>query len=188
MIEGGSEERYSRTAIALHWSIALLILLNVPLGLFNEEIETASGASPMWLHKSIGLTVLLLSIARLAWRATHRPPPLPGSVIGWRATGSRIVHHLLYALMIFVPLTGWLRSSAGPYALTWFALFDVPKFPIEAASAEARIFARGHELLAWAMLAAAALHVAAALHHHFVLRDRVLTRMLPRMGSRAVEP
>jgi len=172
-------ERYSGTAIALHWAIAALILANFPLGFFNEAIESASGASPMWLHKSIGLTVLVLSIARLAWRLTHRPPPLPGTVIGWRATASAAVHRAFYALMVLVPLSGWLRTSAGAYPLTWFGVLDVPKFPILRGSAEARLAASAHDLLAWTMMALVALHVAAALHHHFVLRDAVLRRMLP---------
>lgn len=174
-----SAERYSRTAIFLHWAIAALILVNVPIGLFNEWIETL-GASTMWLHKSIGLTVLLLSLVRLGWRLAHRPPPLPEQLPGWRSAAARIVHRLFYALMILVPLSGWIRTSAGSYPLTWFALFDVPKFPVERGSPEAAAAATAHEILAWSMIALILLHVAAALHHHFVLRDRVLARMLPR--------
>jgi cytochrome b561 len=177
-----SAERYSRTAIALHWAIAALILANLPIGFFNEAIETASGASPMWLHKSIGLTVLALSIARVAWRLTHRPPPLPETVVGWRVGASRAVHRAFYALILLVPLTGWLRTSAGTYPLTWFELVDIPKFDIARGSLEARLAASAHEVLAWAMLALVLLHVAAALHHHFLLRDEVLRRMLVAEG------
>jgi cytochrome b561 len=173
------DQRYSATARLLHWTIATLILANIPLGYFSEGIEQAFGASAMWLHKSIGLTVLLLSLARLGWRLGHRPPPLPSTVAGWRVAASRLVHLLLYALMILVPLTGWLRSSASPYALRWFDLFDVPKFGIVPKSAAAHLASRGHELLAWSLIALAAVHIAAALHHELVLRDRLLARMLP---------
>ncbi|HYG28778.1 MAG TPA: cytochrome b [Allosphingosinicella sp.] len=179
--------RYSRIAIVLHWAIAILILVNLPLGIFNEEIEAVSGSSPMWLHKSIGLSVLVLSIARLAWRLAHRPPPLPETVGGWRRTASRVVHRLFYAFMILVPLTGWIRTSAGSYPLTWFALFDVPKFAIERDTLEASAAATVHEVLAWSLLALVVLHVAAALHHHYILRDRVLVRILPSNGARHVE-
>ena len=171
-------ERYSRTAIALHWTIAALVLLNLPLGRFNEQIEEL-GASTMWLHKSIGLTVLVLSIVRLGWRLAHRPPPFPATLTGWRAAAARTVHGLFYALMVLLPLTGWLRTSAGTYPLTWFNLFEVPKFAIARGSVEAQVASAAHEVLAWAMIALVALHVAAALHHHFVLRDAVLRRMLP---------
>lgn len=171
--------RYSRVAIALHWTVAALILLNFPIGFFNEGIESRFGVSTMWLHKSIGLTVLLLSIGRLGWRLFHRPPPLPETVARWRASVSAAVHRLFYALMVLLPLTGWVRTSAGSYPLTWFGLVDVPKFAIARGSPEARLAASAHDLLAWTMLALVALHVAAALHHHFVLRDAVLRRMLP---------
>lgn len=173
-------ERYSSTAIVLHWAIAALILANFPLGFFNEAIESASGASPMWLHKSIGLTVLALSIARVAWRATHRPPALPETMIGWRASASTAVHRTFYVLILAVPLSGWLRTSAGTYPLTWFGLLDIPKFPIERDSLEAVLAESAHDVLAWTMLGLVALHSMAALHHHFVLRDEVLRRMLPR--------
>jgi cytochrome b561 len=172
-------ERYGSTAIALHWAIAALILVNFPIGFFNEAIETATGASPMWLHKSLGLTVLVLSVARLAWRLAHPPPPLPETLSGWRASAAAAVHWTFYALIVLVPLSGWLRTSGGTYPLVWFGLIEVPKFPIVRDSPEAGLAAFAHVALARTMLMLVALHVAAALHHHFVLRDRVLRRMLP---------
>ena len=183
MQEPSLAARYSGTAIVFHWAIAILILANLPLGIFNEQIEAISGSSPMWLHKSVGLSVLVLSIARLAWRLAHRPPPLPETVDGWRRTASRVVHRLFYALIILVPLTGWIRTSAGSYPLTWYALFDVPKFAIERDTPEARAAATAHDVLAWSLLALVVLHIAAALHHHYILRDRVLVRILPPKGA-----
>lgn len=173
-------DRYDNVAIILHWTIAALILANIPLGAFSEQIEEQLGRSLMWIHKSIGLTVLLLSVGRLAWRLTHRPPPLPSSVERWQSRLAALVHWAFYALIILVPLTGWMRSSASGYSLRWFELFDLPKFAIAAKSPEAHAAATAHEVLAWSMTALIALHVSAALHYHWVKRDRVLPRMLPR--------
>ena len=93
---------------------------------------------------------------------------------------ARLSHAGLYALMILVPLTGWMRSSGTTYKLRLFELFDVPKFPIAPQSNAAAAAATAHDLTAWAMLIVMAIHVAAALHHHFVLRAAVLARMAPR--------
>ena len=176
-------ERYDRVAIWLHWSIALLILANGPLGYFGEAIEEL-GWNPVPLHKSLGLTVLALSLLRLAWRLMHRPPALPASVSLWRARLAWFTHACLYVLMIAVPLTGWLRVSSGKYPLTWFGLVDVPKFAIVPKSAEAAAASRAHELSAWAMGAVIVLHLAAALHHQFRLRDALILRMVPARKNR----
>ena len=170
-------QRYDDVAIALHWTTAVLILANIPLGALGERIEAWLGASPVWLHKSIGLTVLALWITRLAWRLGHRPPPLEG-LPQWQALAARAVHWAFYALIILVPLSGWLRVSSGRYPLSWFGLVELPKFPIAPKSAEAQAAATAHEILAWTMAALVALHVAAALHHR-VRRDGTLRRMLP---------
>ena len=176
--------RYDAVAIALHWAIALLLLANWPLGYFGEAIEERLGASLVWLHKSIGLTVLALSLVRLAWRLAHKPPPLP-PMSQWRAAASRISHAGLYLLMILVPLSGWLRTSPGRYPLTWFELVELPKFPISRGSPEAALASAAHTWLAWAMLALVIVHVAAALHHQMRLRDGLMLRMHPRHCFRA---
>ena len=172
-------ERYGRVAIAFHWTIALLILVNWPLGHFAEAIEAQLGANVVPLHKSIGLTVLALSLIRAGWRLAHPAPPLPASLPRWRARMAGAVHAGLYLLIIAVPLAGWLRTSPNRHPLEWFGLFGVPKFPIEKGSAAADAAASAHTLLAWALLLLVAVHVAAALHHQFRLRDRLLLRMMP---------
>jgi cytochrome b561 len=168
--------RYDRVASLLHWLIAVMILANWPLGLFGETIEERSGTSVVWLHKSIGLTVLALSMVRLGWRLLHRPPPLP-PMSRWRAAAARFSHAGLYLLMIALPLTGWLRVSPGKYPLSWFGMFELPKWPIAQRTPEAALASQSHEVLAFALLALVAVHIAAALHHQFVLRDSLLRRM-----------
>lgn len=175
-----ASDRYDRGAIWFHWVIALLVILNLAIGLLHESLlEGVKSAMP--LHKSIGLTVIVLTLARIAWRLTHRPPrhspPLPP--LERRAAGA--THFLLYALMLALPLTGWAMMSGSPRPLAWFGLFDVPLLPVGKAASGAAHDAHG--LLGWLMLALVALHIAAALRHHYLLRDGVLARMLP--GRRA---
>ena len=172
-------QRYGRVAMVFHWAIALLILANWPLGHFAEAIEADLGRNLVPLHKSIGLTILGLSVARLGWRLAHRPPPLPASLPRWRARMAGVVHGALYVLIIAVPVAGWLRTSPNAYPLKWFGLVELPKFPIAKGSAAAEAASSGHALLGWALLLLVVVHVAAALHHHFRLRDSVLRRMLP---------
>jgi len=182
-VERAMHGRYTSVAIALHWALAALILLNLPLGVFGDAIEELSGASMVWLHKSIGITVLSLTLMRICWRLSHRPPRLPEDTAAWQRFISSAVHLLLYVLMLAVPLSGWLRTSAGSYPLRWFELLDVPKFPLAHGSPEARFASDAHEVLAWSLALLAALHIAAALYHRLVLRDEVMRRMVPLRGT-----
>lgn len=168
--------RYSTVAMWFHWTIAALVILNLSVGLLREGV--AALRPLMGLHKAVGITVLLLTLGRVAWRLGHRPPPLPASVPGWQKGLSHGVHWALYALLILMPLTGWIMVSGpeGRRPLTWFALFDLPYLPVSGAAADSAH--GGHELLAWVMLALAAIHVGAAILH-LVRRDGVVWRMAP---------
>lgn len=168
--------RYGRVAIAFHWTIAALIAANLLIGFGNETVFDGW----IWLHKSIGLTVLALSLLRLAWRLGHRPPPLPRELPGWQRGLAHGVHWGLYALMVAMPLSGWVFTSASakPRATT-FGLFDVPPLPIApdvALNAGVRDL---HGLLGWAMAALILLHVAGALKHQLLDGLPVLRRILP---------
>ena len=169
-------DRYSRVAIAFHWTIAALIVFNLWLGLAHEALP--KGWQVMPVHKSIGLTVLALTLGRIGWRLAHPAPPLPGDLRPWERLAAKASHLLLYALMLALPLTGWAMSS-GPkrYPLSWFGLVDVPYLPMSADAA--KLGHDAHGLFGWAMIALLLLHVGAALRHHFVLRDNVLARMTP---------
>ncbi|QNA84955.1 cytochrome b [Sphingomonas sp. So64.6b] len=171
-------DRYGRGAIALHWIIAILLIVNLALGLLHESLfDGIKGVIP--LHKSLGFTILALTLARIAWRLGHRPPPHPVTMPGWERATANTVHFTFYLLMIALPLTGWLLVSGAKVLrpLNWFGLFDIPFLPVSKAVAGA---ARSlHEPLGLLMLALIMLHLAAALRHHLVLRDGVLARMLP---------
>jgi cytochrome b561 len=173
----GGHARYTRVAIALHWTIAVLVIVNLTIGLLHDSL--LRGALP--LHKSIGMLVLALSLVRLLWRFTHRPPPLPATVQRWEKGLAHAVHWLLYALMILIPLSGWVFTSASPkrHPLDFFGLFPLPMFPVTQDRDISHMVAERHEQLAWLMIALILLHVGAALKHRFVDRDRTLDRMLP---------
>lgn len=193
-------ERYTAVAVALHWAIAAAILANLGLGWWmGEAIEdqatAAQAIAAFQLHKSLGLTVLALSLLRLAWRLAHRPPSLPEAMRPWERFAARSVHWAFYALMLVLPLSGWLYASTqwredSPLAVPtlWFGLFEVPHlFGLdELAHAARRDLAHdlrdAHEMLAWSLAALLALHVGAALKHRLVERDAVFASMRPGAG------
>lgn len=181
-IENG-RSGYSRVAIALHWTIALLILGNVAGALIADSADRATAGAIMAMHKSIGITVLVLSLVRLGWRLAHGFPPLPAHTPRWDAVAARANHIAFYVLMIAVPLAGWIMVSGGDRPLTWFGLFDIPKLPVSPGTAKAANGA--HELLAFTTVGLVVLHVAGALKHHLVDRDEVLSRMLPLVRRRS---
>lgn len=192
--------RYTAVAIALHWAIAAAIVLNLGLGWWmHEAIEESAWAAraiaAFQLHKSIGLTVLGLSLLRLAWRLAHRPPPLPDGMRVWERLAARAVHWAFYGLMIALPLSGWLYASTQwredqPLAVPtlWFGLFEVPhllgldELPAPRRASLAGPLEDTHEALAWIMAGLLALHVVAALKHHWLDRDGVLASMRPGAG------
>lgn len=169
-------ERYSLVARTLHWIMATLILFNLWLGLAHESLPRDWQVMPV--HKSVGLTVLALAILRLGWRLTHRQTPLPEGLPAWERLAAKVTHYTFYTFMLLVPLTGWIMSSAGKWPLNWFFLFDVPKFAVTKDDAIVGFSAEAHEIFAFAWIALLVLHVAAALRHHFILKDDVLRRML----------
>lgn len=174
------DDRYSIVAIVFHWTIALLVLFNLAVGLFHDGLPREWQLMP--LHKAAGITVLVLSLGRLAWRLMHLPPTRATNVAPWEHRFALAVHWTLYFLMIAMPLTGWAMSSVGhdgnpPRPLTWFFLFAIPYLPVSPGTAD--FGHEAHEILGYLMTALVLLHIAAALRHHLVRRDVTLVRMLP---------
>jgi cytochrome b561 len=183
--------------MTLHWAIALLILLDFAFALSFSRFDPGDAlylTSAYDLHMATGLCILLLSLARLAWRLMHRPPPLPGMGNALRRI-ARTSHALLYLFMIGAPLTGWLVLSLRHQTTSVFGLFSWawPTVPAIAqmSHAERQLwhdqFLPLHIRLSYAGMSLVALHIAAALYHHFVRRDDVLARMLPRNSDRLRE-
>lgn len=174
---------YSRVAIWFHWGIGLLIVANLVTGLFHDDL----GFRVMPFHKASGITILVLSVARLLWRLTHRPPPLAPTVKWWERGLAHFTHWIFYVLMIIVPFSGWALVSFGArrFPLDWFGLFQIPFLPVEQNMSIADAMEDRHETLALLWLALLVLHVAGALKHHFIDRDNTLARMLPLVRPRS---
>lgn len=170
--------RYTRTAIALHWLMALAVIGLLGVGTWMTGLKPSPAKIEVYTwHKWIGLTVLALVLVRVLWRLRHAPPPLPPETPAWQRRAAAASHGLLYALLFAMPLTGWLQNSAAGFPLSWFGLFKVP--PLVARDKEAFAFWQGtHEMLAWLLMALIFVHIAAALKHHLIDRDEVLRRML----------
>ncbi|VWX52340.1 cytochrome b [Novosphingobium sp. 9U] len=170
--------RYSRVAMILHWLIALLIVLNFIAIWVAEDMPKPQRMQIMANHKAIGITVLILTVVRIFWRVTRRPPPFQRTQQPWERALAHAVHALFYFAMIGIPLTGWsMVSGGGPVSL--FGLFSVPPLPVPTSEAASGTFFSVHEKLAWLMIALFVLHVLGALKHQFVDRDRTLGRMIP---------
>jgi cytochrome b561 len=173
--------RYTGTAIALHWIIALLILVALPLGLTMTELQLSPQKLKLYAwHKWLGVTVFALAVLRLLWRATHPAPPLPAAVPAWQRAAAHTLHWVLYALMLAIPLTGWLMSSAKGFQTVYLGVLPIPDL-LAKDEALGETLAAVHAWLAYALAALLAVHVAAALKHHYIDRDDVLRRMLPRL-------
>jgi cytochrome b561 len=168
--------KYNAVARMLHWLIGLAIIFALVLGLGHDGWKDILWIMPV--HKATGMTILALSLARLGWRLAHPAPPLPATMPNWQISFAHGLHWLFYFMMIAVPLTGWIFSSAGKYPLEWFGLFDIPKLPVVKDSALAEAAHEGHEVMGLLFIPLLALHIGAAFYHHFVVRDDVLRRML----------
>lgn len=192
-------ERYTTVAVALHWLIALLVLGMVPAGWWMSDAiknpETQMQAFQVFqLHKSMGFTILALTVARLVWRLMHPAPPLPAGMAGWQRLGAHLTHWGFYALLILIPLSGWVYVSTGwsaelarpvPVPTLWFGLFEIPHLPFiagqpqEARVAISEASMSAHSALVWGGIVLFVLHVGAALKHHVMDGDGVLARMIP---------
>ncbi len=176
--------RYTRPAMVLHWLMALLILSALPLGLYMSDLPLSPYKLKLFAwHKWIGITVLALWLPRVAWRITHRPPALPPGLPLWQERAAAITHGLLYLLMLAVPLTGWLMSSALGFTVVWLGVLPLPNLvaPDKALGATLKFV---HSLLADGLMGLLALHLLAVLQHQLLLRDRLLWRMVSWGGKK----
>ncbi len=189
--------RYGSVAMAFHWVIALFVLTNIVLGLWFAEFmshQDPARFTVVQIHKSIGLTVLVLSLLRLGWRLINPVPPLPRGMSPVLRFAAHASHFVLYFAIVFIPLTGWLLVSASPLGngSLYFGLFTWPNLPFfagmtrEAVHPYHELFGTTHVFLAWSAIVLIPLHVGAALYHQFLRRDDVLKRMIP--GTHVDDP
>lgn len=175
-----SSARYSRGAVVLHWLIAGLIILNYVVAWMAEEKPREQAMAIMGNHKAIGILILLFTLVRIAWRLTHRPPAPLAGLAAWEVALSKVVHVLLYVLMLGIPLGGWATHSAwsGGKPVSLFGIVDWPGLPFAANETLGKTFGEMHELGATTMLILLALHVAGALKHRIIDKNpEALRRM-----------
>nr|WP_314541958.1 cytochrome b [uncultured Massilia sp.] len=174
------QQRYTKTAIALHWLIAILIIGAFTLGLVMTNIPGFSMTKLKYFawHKWAGVTVLLLAALRLLWRLFHRPPELSAAMPAWQRGAAHGLHHLLYVLMFAVPVSGYFYTLAAGFPVVYFNLFQLPVL-IERNLELAETLKAVHYWLTMSMAALVVLHAAAALKHAIIDRDGTMRRMLP---------
>jgi len=170
--------RYTTTAILLHWLMALLIFAVFPLGLYMPDLKLSPAKLQLYsYHKWIGIMLLMLAVLRVLWRSTHTPPPLPDTIARWQQIASGALHQLLYVLMLVVPMSGWLMSSAKGVQTVLFGLFPLPDLVVRD-KASGHFLENLHQNLNYLLLLLVVAHIIAALKHRYLDHDEVMARML----------
>ena len=185
-----SQTRYSGVAMALHWLLALAIVANVGVAWYANTLHGLAKMPSMQIHKSLGITILLLTFVRLAWRLFKKPPEMRADLKPWERRLAQAVHVLFYLTMVALPLTGWAMVSATPlihvYPIDMFGLFHWPEIaplanlPHDRMHEVHETFEAAHGLLAKLIVyVLIPLHILGALKHQFLDRDNELGRMIP---------
>jgi len=183
-----SNERWGPVSQALHWLIVILILVMAYLGLTMVDLPaTPHKVFVFMLHKSVGITILVLVTLRLGWRLyAGTPDRLPG-IPTWQSRIASLTHAALYLLLFALPISGWVVNSSTGFPLRWFNLLNLPAIATKSESLHA-ISTTVHETLFWTLAVLALVHAAAAIYHHLFQRDATLARMLPRNWLRVPSP
>lgn len=188
------KERYSAVAITLHWIIAVLLITNIGLAWWFNTLKGGAQIEPIQWHKSIGITVLMLTLIRVGWRLTVPAPKLPDYVTGWERLLAQTVHVLFYVVMLGMPLSGWAMVSASPlikvfpitlfHTVPWPTMSFLANLPHDQMKQAHKAFTATHGLLAKLAYGLIVLHVVGALKHQFISRDDVVARMIPLLRRR----
>ena len=171
--------RYSTVSLVLHWVIALAVLAQVALIMAHDATEGPLSREFVQVHKAVGLTILVLTLGRIGWRLANPLIALPVEMPKWERILARTTQIAFYVVLLAMPLTGWLASSAAGREIAWFNLFSWPLLPVGGGRETARSLMGLHELAVKGLYVLIALHVLAALKHQFIDRDNVLHRMIP---------
>lgn len=173
-------ERYTRTAVLLHWLVAIAVLGQIGFGWYLQQIARGTPDRTVFVnfHKSTGMVIGVLILIRIAWRLTHKPPPLPASMPLWERRAALVNHTLLYACMLLMPLAGYTASNFSKFGVKFFNAVLLPPWGID----DRRLYAffNGlHIITSYVLVALIALHLLAVLRHTVLPRHGILRRMLP---------
>lgn len=179
MTKTSAPSTYTGIARSLHWLVGLGMLATFGVGIYMSDLPFSPAKLQIYSwHKWAGVTLFLLSVLRLAWRLTHQPPGAVAGMPAWQHAAAEWMHRLLYVLMLAIPLSGWLMSSAKGFQTVYFGILPLPDL-IAKNVALSEILEKVHGSLNLLMVTMVALHAAAAIKHHIIDRDEVLVRMLP---------
>lgn len=175
--------RYTQTARLLHWIVALMVIATLPVGSIMQQRGLARPTQDLLfiLHKNGGVIILALVIARLVWRALNPAPPMPASVPPLQALVARLAHWALYAMLIFMPVTGYVRVRAGGFPVEMLDRWGVPAL-VPRSDALAETAKAAHYWGRYVLVALILAHVGAAIYHGVVRRDGVFSRIWPPLG------
>lgn len=174
-----TETTYGSVSKAFHWGVFVLVSLMLICGFFMEDLPESIQGTAYMLHKSTGLLILGLMVLRLVWHWTNKVPVFPSTMSGAQKFVARFVHWLFYIILLAMPLNGWIMSTAAGRIPTFYGLFSIPFPGIEPNESLANTLADLHEIFAYVLLFLILGHTLAALKHHFMDKDDILTRMMP---------
>lgn len=172
-----AQDEYSKGSKWLHWLVAVIVLLMLSFSFFLDDVPKAYRSDAFMIHKSLGLTVFFLMCIRLFWIVHTGKPELPSTVVLWERVLSKVVQVSMYVFLFAMPLAGWIMSVAADRVPSYFGLFQMPLYGIPVNKHLAEWMAEAHETIAWILIGLLALHIAGALKHYFINKDRVLQRM-----------
>lgn len=182
--ETSAPRRYTGVAIGLHWLMLIGLVGAFAMGLYIQELPFSPNKLRLIsYHKWAGVTIFAVLLFRVFWRLTHRPPALPAAMPRWQQHLAEATHLLLYVLMVLIPISGWLMSSAKGFQTVWFGLVPLPDL-LDKNKELGDFLKEIHLLLNLTLAATVFAHAGAAFKHHFIDRDDVLTRMLPGLPRR----
>ena len=181
-----ARRRYSGVAMAFHWAIAILVIMNWQIAERAHELKGAEAAAVFGYHKAWGMLILTLTLGRLAWRLTHPVPPLPARYASWERVLAKTVHVVFYILLIALPLGAWYANSLGGKAVDFFGLFTIPALPVEPDKEMSHEIFELHHTGGMFLIYLVGLHILGGLKHLVIDRDGELFRMLPfgRVGKK----
>jgi cytochrome b561 len=176
-----TEQGYGSVAVLLHWAMAVLLVVLLMMGVYMVGLPEVGfdreKITLILVHKALGFAALAAALARVAWRTSNALPALAAGLPEWQQVAARTVHLLFYALMLALPITGWLMSSAGGYPVSFFGI-ELPD-PVSVNPVHFRMWIVVHRWLAYMIALLLVMHAGAALYHALVLRDDTLRKMLP---------
>lgn len=172
-------KKYSKGMIALHWLIATIVILMLSLSFFLEDLPKTMRPTAIMLHKSFGISILALTLFRFFWSKKSGRPALPVTMPRWELILALSVQGALYVFLVIMPLTGWFMAVLSDHVPVWFGLIRLPIPGIAKNSAAAESLFQAHQIIAWILIGLVCLHIAGALKHAIIDKDKVLESMLP---------